>query len=80
MFAQFSVLPEQASTYAGQVDALFLFLIVISGFFSLLIAVLIIYFAIKYRRRPGGRPHRPRSKAPWRSNLPGPLCLSASPW
>jgi cytochrome c oxidase subunit 2 len=43
--------PEQASTVAPQVDALFYFLIAVSVFFSLLIAGLIIYFAIKYRRR-----------------------------
>jgi len=44
--------PEQASTVAGQVDALYLFLVLITTFFSLLIAILIIYFAIKYRRTP----------------------------
>ncbi len=43
--------PEQASTVAGQVDALFYFLTAVSVFFSLLIAGLIIYFAITYRRR-----------------------------
>ena len=43
--------PERASTMAIRVDALYLFLIAISVFFSLLIAGLIVYFAIKYRRR-----------------------------
>ena len=43
--------PEQASSIAGTVDNLYLFLVLISAFFSLLIAVLIIYFAVKYRRR-----------------------------
>jgi cytochrome c oxidase subunit 2 len=43
--------PERASTMAIRVDALYLFLIAISAFFSLLIAGLIVYFAIKYRRR-----------------------------
>src|SRR5215510_1375868 len=43
--------PEQASTVAPQVDALYYFLIAVSVFFSVLIAGLIIYFAIKYRRR-----------------------------
>ena len=38
---------------AGQVDALYLFLVLISTFFSLLIAILILYFAIRYRTRPG---------------------------
>ncbi len=38
---------------AGQVDALYLFLVLITTFFSLLIAALILFFAIKYRRTPG---------------------------
>ena len=45
--------PEQASTVAGQVDALYLFLVLITTFFSLLIALLILFFAIKYKRTPG---------------------------
>jgi cytochrome c oxidase subunit 2 len=38
---------------APRVDALFFFLIALSLFFGLLIAFLIVYFAVKYRRRPG---------------------------
>jgi cytochrome c oxidase subunit 2 len=44
--------PEQASTLAGQVDAFYLFLVLITTFFSLLIALLILFFIIRYRRRP----------------------------
>ena len=36
---------------AGRVDALYFFLLAVAVFFSLLIAGLIVYFAIKYRRR-----------------------------
>ena len=43
--------PEQASTLAPRVDALFYFLIAVSVFFSLLISIAIVVFAIKYRRR-----------------------------
>jgi cytochrome c oxidase subunit 2 len=43
--------PEQASTMAARVDALYFFLNAVAVFFSLLIAGLIVYFAIKYRRR-----------------------------
>ncbi len=43
--------PEQASSIAGHVDGLYLYLVLVSAFFSLLIAVLIIVFAVKYRRR-----------------------------
>jgi cytochrome c oxidase subunit 2 len=43
--------PDRASSLAGRVDALYLFLIALTVFFSLLIAGLIIYFAVKYRRK-----------------------------
>ena len=49
----FELFPEAASTIAGQVDALYAFLILVSAFFSLLIAFLVVYFAYKYRARPG---------------------------
>ncbi|HLJ86473.1 MAG TPA: cytochrome c oxidase subunit II [Candidatus Angelobacter sp.] len=45
--------PEQASTVAGPVDGLYLFLVLITTFFSLLVGLLILFFAIKYKRRPG---------------------------
>jgi len=47
----FPLFPDQASTMASRVDALYFYLVAVSAFMSLLIAVLIIYFAIKYRRR-----------------------------
>ena len=43
--------PEQASTVAGQVDALFLFLVAVSVFFAGLIFLLVFVFALRYRRR-----------------------------
>jgi cytochrome c oxidase subunit II len=43
--------PEQASTVAARVDNLYFFLITVTGFFAVLVTVLVIYFAIKYRRR-----------------------------
>jgi cytochrome c oxidase subunit II len=45
------IFPEQASTIATNVDGLYAFLVAVTAFFSLLIAVLIVFFAIKYRRR-----------------------------
>jgi cytochrome c oxidase subunit 2 len=48
--------PEQASAISSQVDALYFFLIAISLFFSVLIAGLLIYFAVKYRRRTEADP------------------------
>ncbi len=46
----FPLFPEQASTVAGHVDALYYFLVAITAFFSLLIAFAIAFFAVKYRR------------------------------
>ena len=43
--------PEAASTFAGDVDALYFFLLAVSAFFSVLIAALVIVFAVKFRRR-----------------------------
>jgi cytochrome c oxidase subunit 2 len=51
MFSDLPFFPEQASTAAPQVDALYYFLLSVSGFFAVLIALLLVVFAIKYRRR-----------------------------
>jgi len=48
----FPLFPEQASSVAPLVDGLYLFLVVVTGAVSLLIWLVIFYFAIKYRRRP----------------------------
>jgi cytochrome c oxidase subunit 2 len=52
MFSDFPLWPERASTVAGPVDALFIGLCIVTGVVSLLIWIVIFYFAIKYRRRP----------------------------
>ncbi len=51
MQPEFALFPEKASTLAARVDALYYFLIAVSGFFATLIFLLVIYFAVKYRRR-----------------------------
>jgi cytochrome c oxidase subunit 2 len=51
MFRDFPLFPQQGSTMAGEVDALFLFLVALSLFFSVLIAAAVVYFSIRYRRR-----------------------------
>jgi cytochrome c oxidase subunit 2 len=43
--------PEQASTIAPRVDNLYFFLVSVSMFFAVLVTILIIVFAVKYRRR-----------------------------
>src|SRR5256885_663974 len=55
----FQLFPESASNFAPSVDGLYGYMVVISAFFSLLVAFLIIYFAIKYRKRPGMPVPRP---------------------
>lgn len=49
----FPLFPEQASSMAGRVDALYFFLVAVSGFFAILIFALIAVFIVKYRRRDG---------------------------
>lgn len=44
--------PERASTQAAQVDALYFFLVVLSLALTLGIAVMIAFFALRYRQRP----------------------------
>ena len=51
MFTDFPLFPEQASVQARQVDAIYFFMVAVTAFFALLIAGLIVFFAIKYRRR-----------------------------
>ena len=53
MFDNFPLWPDRASTVAGNVDALFIFLILVSGMMSLLVFACIIYFAARYRARKG---------------------------
>jgi cytochrome c oxidase subunit 2 len=43
--------PEQASTFAGDVDRLTFYLVAMGTFFTVLIAVMVLGFAVRYRRR-----------------------------
>ncbi len=51
MWSGTPLFPEAASTIATNVDRLYFFLLAITAFFSLLIAGLIVYYAVKFRRR-----------------------------
>jgi len=53
MLDNFPLWPERASTLAGGVDALFIFLLIVSGLMTLLIFTAVVYFAARYRRKPG---------------------------
>jgi cytochrome c oxidase subunit 2 len=65
----FQLMPDQASTVAGPVDGLYFFLCAVSAFFTVLIAALIIYFAIKYRRRSEHEPPPPKTRTDYRLEL-----------
>ncbi len=45
--------PDRASTIASQVDALYIYLLVVAGAMTALIFIAVAVLAIKYRRRPG---------------------------
>src|SRR6195256_2389011 len=51
--------PESASTESGKVDALYFYLSGVTIFFTLLIALVIIFFVIRYRRRSPHEVPRP---------------------
>ena len=53
MFDNFPLWPARASSTAGNVDALFIFLIIVSGMMTLLIFTAVVYFAARYRHRKG---------------------------
>lgn len=55
-----ALFPEQATTTAAQVDAVFYFLTAVCGLMGLLVAFLLIFFCVRYRRSAGSHtPPRP---------------------
>lgn len=62
--------PEQASTVAAEVDWLFYFILYLSTFFTVLIAGLMVYFVIRFRRKdpndlPQGITHSTALEITW---------------
>lgn len=55
------LMPTQASTYAWQVDALFFYLVLMVILFGTGISGVLIYFAVKYRRRSPSEMPRPNA-------------------
>jgi cytochrome c oxidase subunit II len=53
MFDNFPLWPARASTAAGNVDALYIFLLIVSGMMTLLIFAALVIFAARYRHRKG---------------------------
>jgi cytochrome c oxidase subunit 2 len=48
------IFPEQASTFAKDVDALYFFIFAVTAFFALTVAVSVIYFGIRYHKTHEG--------------------------
>jgi cytochrome c oxidase subunit 2 len=65
MFADVIFFPQEASTTARHVDEFLYFLVAVTGSVGLLVAVLTIYFCIRYRRRPGTP-----TPGPMKGNIP----------
>jgi cytochrome c oxidase subunit 2 len=53
MLNNFPLWPEQASTMAHRVDALYIFLLIVTGMMALLVCFFVIFFAARFRHRPG---------------------------
>ena len=79
MLNNFPLWPEQASTMAGHVDALYIFLLIVTGMMTLLIFVCLIYFAARYRHRPGVLAEQIEGSTAARNHLER-RSLSASSW
>ncbi|MFQ5350470.1 MAG: cytochrome c oxidase subunit II [Thermoanaerobaculia bacterium] len=57
--------PEQASTLAREVDALYFFAVTVAIVFSLLVAALVLFFAVRYRRRHPDEVGQPEKTITW---------------
>jgi cytochrome c oxidase subunit 2 len=68
------IFPEQASTFARDVDALYFFILAVTAFFGIVVAVAVIYFGIRYYRT-----HEGQIGARIEGNLPLELLWSVIP-
>src|SRR3954465_10605652 len=60
----FPLLPDQASTLAPQVDALFWFITAVTIFFTSVVAIFVLVFAFRYRRDKHPVPHQIEGSVP----------------
>lgn len=51
MQSTFPLFPQAASSIASDVDLLYFFILAVCSFFAVLVSALVVFFAIKYRRR-----------------------------
>ena len=61
----FPLFPERATELAREIDALYFSALGITAFFSLLIAILVFYFAIRYRRQHADEVGKPEKGGVW---------------
>ena len=64
MLNNFPLWPVQASTMASRVDALYIFLLIVTGMMTLLIFICLLYFAARFRYRPGVRAEQIEGSTP----------------
>lgn len=64
MIDDFPLFPEAASTIANDVDRLFWFVTLVTGAACVLVLILVVFFALKYRRTPENQvpKHEPENK------------------
>ena len=58
MFSHLPFWPDAASTTAGRVDALYIFLVMVSTIMTALIFLTLIAFAVRFRKRRGVKPEQ----------------------
>ena len=51
MSTPFQLFPPSASTVAGEMDLLYLFIFAVCAFFTILVVALVAFFTLKFRRR-----------------------------
>jgi len=64
MFGRLPLWPESASTNAGHVDALYIFLLLVSGIMTVLIFTVLTAFAVRFRKRKGQRAEQIEGSTP----------------
>jgi cytochrome c oxidase subunit 2 len=65
MWNNFPLFPPKATELAADVDRLYFTFLGISAFFSLLIALLVLYFAVRFRRRSHDQVGQPEKAGMW---------------
>ena len=76
LLADVALFPDSASTVAPSVDRVYYFIVGVTVTISTVVAVLVIYFAVKYRRRSEELPKPIVGSLLLESLWSGPRCIS----